>query len=125
MATRIFPQWYDVRNGKGVIAATDTYVLGNTGDGTVGTWVIQAVESTFVGSIIVKARLKGSAAAFVPILYKQRNLGGTVSDDTSVSTTLTDQSFLIEVNGAGLDVALDCTAYTSGSLDVYAVPLIG
>ena len=125
MANRIFPQWYDVRNGKGRIAATDTYILGNTGDSTVGTWVVQAVESAFVGSIVVKARLKGSAAAFVAIPYTRRNLDGTVSDDTSVTTTLTDMGFLIEVNGAGLDVALDCTAYTSGALDVYAVPLIG
>jgi hypothetical protein len=123
MANKAFPSW--VSNGVGTINSADTYILGNTGDGTVGTWVIQAEESTFVGSIVVKGRRKSSAAPFLAIPYTRRNLAGTVSDDTSVTATITDSGFLIEVNAAGLDIALDCTAYTSGSLSVYAVPLVG
>lgn len=123
MANKAYPVW--VKDGVGTINSADTYVLGNTGDGTVGTWVVQAEESTFVGSIVIKGRKKGSAAPFLAIPYKQRNIGGTVSDDTTVTTTLTDQGFLVAIDAAGLDVALDCTAYTSGSLSVYAVPLVG
>lgn len=118
MATKVLQQT------GGVINSADTYVLGNAADGVVGTIVVQGVSDSFVGTLVVKGRVKGSGAAFVEIPYTRRNLAGTVSDDTSVVADLTD-SFLIAVDAAGLDVALDCTAYTSGSLTAYPIALRG
>jgi hypothetical protein len=104
-------------------SASEYVIGGDAGQGG-AFMLIQLVSSSFSGSVTVKARASGSAAAEVPIPYKRRNLGGTVSDDTVVSAAITD-SALIEVNCLGLDVVLDCTTYTSGSLAVYVRPRAG
>lgn len=97
------------------IDATNNFVLGDVGDDA-GKIVIEGTSSSFSGSIVVKGRPRRSSAAFVALPYKRRNLGGTASDDTTVSAALT-AAFLIEVDATGLDVSLDNT-HTSGSMSV-------
>jgi hypothetical protein len=104
--------------------SADEYVVGGDAGQGGAFMLIQLVSTSFSGSITVKARASGSAAAEVPIPYKRRNLAGSVSDDTSVSAAITD-SALIEINCLGLDVVLDCTAYTSGTMAVYVRPRAG
>lgn len=97
-----------------LIDSTANYVIGDGASGSVSTILAQFKDTgSFSGSIVVKGQAKGSGAGFVAIPYVRRNLGGTVSDDTSVSAALTG-AFLIEINAAGLDISFDNT-HTSGS----------
>jgi hypothetical protein len=91
---------------------------------TLSTRVFHLTSEDFVGSVTVKARARGTTRTFVPISYMRRYLNGAVSDDTSNAAAITGTS-IIQVNGAGLDVALDCTAYTSGTLAVDTDDLVG
>lgn len=105
------------------VDGSNRYILGNAADGIVGSMAIQiTVPSAWSGSIVVQGRVKGSGS-WVAIPYKRRNLGGTVSDDTSVSAALTAAA-LIFVDAAGLDVALNNT-HTSGAAVVYFAALGG
>lgn len=105
------------------VNSTDNYVLGNAAEGVVGSVAVQiTVPSAWSGSIVVKGRVKGSGS-WVPIPYRRRNLGGTVSDDTVVSAAITAAA-LIFVDAAGLDVSLDNT-HTSGAAVVYFAPVQG
>jgi hypothetical protein len=107
------------------ISAIQALVLGNSHEGNVSTKVIHLAMTSPVGvTILVKGRLAGSGRTFLPISYRKRYLNGAVGDDTFVSTTITDTS-LIEVNAAGIDVELDCTGYTSGTITVDYVDLTG
>lgn len=102
-----------------VIDGTNNYIVGDAGaSAETSSVVAQLVDTgTFSGSIVVKGRPKGSAAAFVAIPYRKRNLSGTASDDSIVSDALT-AAFLIEVNASGLDISFDNT-HTSGSGTLY------
>lgn len=96
----------------------NAYVLPGAAPYQVATKVIQLVGTTPVGfSITVKGRVAGTANTPVAIAYRKRYLNGAVGDETNVSTAITTDS-LIEVNAAGIDVVLDCTAATSGSFAV-------
>jgi hypothetical protein len=88
------------------------------------TRLVHLVSSSFSGSITVKGRARGTTVAYVAIPYKKRYLNGAVGDDSFVSTAITDTS-IIEINGAGLDLQLDCTSYTSGSMDVHSDDMVG
>jgi hypothetical protein len=95
--------------------------FGDSGVGSVTTKTLQFTPSTSPAlagaSIAVQARVTGSSAAFVPILYKRRNLAGVVSDDTSVSTAITGAA-LIEVNIAGLELRLATSGLSAGTMTV-------
>lgn len=110
-------------------AGTNTYVLGDTNNAIVGTWLVHIVNtSSLSASIVVKARARGEYAAtdavpFVPISYAKLYLNGLVSDNTLVSTTITNTSIVL-IPASGLSVALDVT-FTSGTGAVYSWPLEG
>lgn len=106
------------------IAANGTTALNNAGAGSVSTKTVSLVSTSFSGSIAVSGRITGTSDAYVPIPYRKRYLNGAVGDDTFVSTAITGTS-LIEVNAAGLDIALVTTGYASGSMAVKDADLIG
>ncbi len=107
-----------------LVDATTNYVVGDGSAQNVSTIVAQFVNTgSFSGSIVVKGRARGTDATLVAIPYKRRNLGGSVSDDTTVSAALT-AAFLIEINATGLDISFDNT-HTSGSGTMYVRRLEG
>lgn len=110
--------------GSFTIKTADQYVLPAAHFQGVATKVIQLTSSSFSGSVTVKGRVAGSGATPVAIPYIKRYLNGAVADDSKVSTAITTDS-LIEVDAAGIDVVLDCTAYTSGSLVAVTKDLVG
>jgi hypothetical protein len=120
----------NIRIGSGVppytITSTNTFVLGAASqDGTVGRWICDIRAGGGTIAIVVKARGIGSAeaTAFLAIPYTKRYLNGAVADDSKVSTTITSDS-IIDIDSAGLEIALDVT-YTSGTGTVIPVGLQG
>lgn len=112
---------------KWTLNTQDVHFLGNPSDQIVGTVVLMLVSSSFVGSITVKSRIcVGEASAVTPVAvqYSARYLNGAISDDDLHSTAITDTS-LILVPASGQSIVLDCTAYTSGTMTVYQIPLAG
>jgi hypothetical protein len=99
------------------INSADTYNFGDAGSGEVSTTMFHLVSSSFSGSITVKGRATGTSDTFAEIPYRALHLNGAVADGTEVDTAITDTS-IIQVDSAGLDVALDCTSYTSGTMAV-------
>ncbi len=106
------------------VTSSQTVSLGNTGTATVGTIVLQGTDTSWSGTVIITAKVKGSAATAVPIPYKRRSLIAAASDDTIVSATITDTAFLIEINASGLDVYAVCTR-SAGTLVLEWVNLAG
>lgn len=90
---------------------------------TLSTRVFHIVCTGATVSIVVKGRAKGSNKTYVAIPYKKRFLNGAVADDSFVSAAITDTS-IVEVNSAGLDLALDVT-YTSGTVTVDSDEMVG
>lgn len=114
---------------KFTIDAADTFRLGDASSGVVGTFGVHLVSDSFNGVIKVKARSRLNEAqedgvTFQQIPYEKLFLNGAVGDGSLVSTDITGDSVIL-VPASGLEIALDCTAYTSGSMDVYVVPLEG
>ena len=97
------------------IVSADTYIIGQGSEHSASTCLIQFTNSSFTGSVTIKARKARSAGAFVPIPYIRRDLAGTVSDDTSVTAAITAAA-MIKVDATGLQIAIDCTAFTTGAL---------
>lgn len=116
----------------GLINAADTYILGDASQAFVGTYAIQLIDNSFVGTIVVKARSRASglavtvATAFVEIPYLPLNTNGTVTASfPAYSDADITEGCLILVPATGLTVALDCTAYTSGNFRAYVQPVAG
>lgn len=103
---------------QGTIDTATAYVLGNGDQTAVSRWVIQGVASGWTGSLTVKGRVFGSGAAYTAIGYINR-----ATD--AVATAAITASFLIEVNCSGLDIELDVTASSAGSVAYYAIPVLG
>jgi hypothetical protein len=110
------PPKYDVS-----IAAANDHHLPCPFSDVVCRWYIRAVSSSFVGSITIKARPSGSGDAFSNVEYF------TAIDDAEVAagTAIANSSFWIWVDGTAKDIDIDCTAYTSGTLDVSCIPVVG
>ena len=108
----------NVKKGRiGVINSADNYELGDVGPRG-GVMTIQLDSSTFDGSITVVARAKG-ATTYRQILYRPLYLNDGVAATTDeVSTALAgDNSSLIQVVVAdGMEIALNCGTYSSGSM---------
>lgn len=106
------------------------YILGDASSAVVGTFGIQVVnDGAFVGTITVKARSRSpeAQAANAPwnaTVYEKLYLNGAVGDGTLVSTGITTDSNIL-VPASGFEIALEVTAYTSGSCTAYVVPLEG
>lgn len=75
---------------------------------------IQGIDTGWSGTVIVQAAARGTTN-YVPITYKRRSLIAAASDDTIVSTTITDIAFLIAIDSAGLDIRIVVTV-TAGTL---------
>jgi hypothetical protein len=100
------------------IDGVNQYIMGGDSTGQVSILTIHILSNTATGSMTVTARKAGSGLAFVQIPYKKRWLNGAVGDDTNVTTAITGTS-IIEVNAAGLDVALNVSALSAGSFTVH------
>lgn len=116
--------WVDPPTFTDTIDGANTYVLRQASEGVVSRWIVHLVSSSFSGSITVKGRLAGTDNAFVAIPYKDRYLNGAVGDDASVTTAITGTSVL-DIDSTGLDVAIDCTTFTSGSMALTAMAAEG
>lgn len=111
----------------GVIASADDFYLGNASDTFVGMYGIMLVSNSFVGSISVKSRIGSPyAAAVTPVavLYVSRFLNGAIGTDGLVSTAITGTS-LILVPATAQMIVLSCSSFTSGSMSVYKMPVVG
>ena len=96
------------------------------------------MSSSFSGSITVKARsahpqataiganmgVAGDDIAFSAVPYQTNFLNGAVGDGTLVSTAITGTSIIV-IPASGVEIALDCTSFVSGSMTGYVVPLEG
>lgn len=108
--------------------AANTYQLpaGSSGPTSpVSRWVIEITNSgTFNGTLIVKARLAGNNGTFVAVPYVNLFLNGSVGTGALVSTNLSTGAMtggsLIEVDASEMEVAVDCTSFTSGSATMTA-----
>lgn len=117
-------------SGKFTITGTGLFILGDADSDFASTWEIMLVSSSFSGSITVQAYSKSKYAdddgvTPIPINYIGSYVNGSVSaSDAFVNTAITTTSEIL-VPASGRRIVLDCTAYTSGSMIVYSVPVIG
>lgn len=100
------------------IDGVNQYFIGGDSTGQVSILTIHILSNAATGSITVKGRKVGSSLTPVAIPYKSRFLNGAVAADASVSTAITGTS-IIEVNAAGLDIALDTTALSVATFTVH------
>jgi hypothetical protein len=100
------------------IDAVATHNLGDVDPGFVGRWAVQFKSSSFVGSVTIKARVPRSGMDAVAVAYID-------FADGTIKTAALAGDALVLIDCSGLELILDCTAYTSGSLAVAALPLIG
>lgn len=130
MANVIFNQdFFTLSTTTGL--GTNTYVLGDASDGSIGTYAVQIVERvagtcTFDVQGRSRAALTQTAATppFVDIPYLPLFLNGTVGTYGTGATTQITTDSLILIPATGLQVALDI-AFTDGEFDVYVQRLIG
>jgi len=114
------------------IVATGDYCIGTGSWAEASTIAVHLLSASFVGSISVRARSlaaqkadpTGVTAIPVATVYKSFHLNGSAGDGTLASTAITGTS-LIGVPSSGFEITLVCTAYTSGTMTVYATPTIG
>lgn len=114
-----------IQGTAGTINAVQLYELGDASTETVGTIIVHLTSVSAVGgSITVQGRSRRSSQAYVPIPYRKIYLNGAVGDDSKVSVAITTDS-IIAIDASGLDVALNCTALTSGSFTVGISRVLG
>lgn len=111
------------------ITGQNLYILGDASDAFVGTYQVHLVSDTFVGSVSVVARSRQPQAAtdsvaFVAWNYLNTYVNGAVGDQTYVSTAITDTSCIL-IPATGVQIALNCSAFTSGTLKAYVTPMVG
>lgn len=111
----------NVAKGRtGTINSADTYQLFDVGTNG-GVWTIQLDATGWTGDIKVVARVKG-ATTYRQIPYTPLYLNGAVSDGVAVNTTMTTSSLIQVIISDGLELALDCTAFTGGTMAYNAFP---
>lgn len=103
----------------GTINSADNYLLGDVGPRG-GVMTIQLDSSSFSGSITVKARARG-ATTFRTILYRPHFINNAAAATTEeVSTAITNSSLIQVAIADGMEISLDCTSFTSGSMAYFA-----
>lgn len=107
-----------LKNGETIGAVNTFYVSGAAQPQAVATLVCELVSSSFSGSVTVKARAAGSSQTPQAIAYYDYTTG-------AYSTAAITGTKLIAVPNSGLDVCLDCTSYTSGSLTYRGKAVVG
>ncbi len=110
---------------KFTIASGDAFYLGNPGGTEVtGTTTVHMISNTFSGTITVKARIYPNTDwqtdTITPVAwsYVTYYLNGTTASGGLINTGITGTSIIL-VPSTGLQIVLDCTTYTSGSMTVY------
>lgn len=103
---------------SGTIDATGETVLGDADPSAVGRYAIQFVSNSFSGSVTIKGRVTASGQDAVAISYMD------YADSAAKVAAITGDA-LVLVDVSGLDLILDCTVATSGSLEYFAQPLLG
>lgn len=112
---------------SGTIAEAGEFIIGNVGVAG-GTWTVHLESSSFSGTIQVKARATKPTGASAPlteqrILYRPLFLNNSVAASSDeVSTEITNTSIIQIPIADGLDLVLDCTVFTSGSMSYQAYP---
>lgn len=113
------------------INSADTYVIGDASQAFVGTYHVMLIDNSASMTVVVKGRSRvvGSTAAtpaFVEIPYLPLNVNGTAeaSYPTYSDADITE-AVMILIPATGMTVALDCTAYTSGTFTAYVQPVAG
>lgn len=106
------PKYEGTINGAGQVN------LGCAAGSRVSSWVVQFESSSFSGSLTIKSAVQDSDYTRLAVGYKDFVTG-------TASTAAITGNALVLVDSSGVDVQLDCTAYTSGSLTYKAVPLVG
>lgn len=105
---------------------TNNYILGDAGSGVVSTTVV-AVETSTPGTvaITVKARPRGSTAAFRPIEYLALCVAGTAAAGGTYSgAALAGGGDLIHIPSSGMDISLD-VVFTGGVHVIHVGKVIG
>lgn len=105
------------------VNAANQYILGDVGDRG-GVITIHLVSSSFSGTIGITGRLRGQSA-FVAIPYTSLHLNGAVGTGAIVSTGITGTSLIQVVVADGMDIAVNCSAFTSGSMAGAFFPSVG
>jgi hypothetical protein len=110
-------------SSKFVIKSADTYIIGGANE-SVGTLVVLLVSGSFSGSVTVKARpgsqcpaVVADSVAFTAWWYRT-NAG-------VIATAALAGAGLIAIPSGGLEVALDCTSFVSGTLTAYVTRVTG
>jgi hypothetical protein len=103
----------------GSIISADNYNVGDVG-GTGGAMTIHLVSASFNGTVSITARAKGETA-FVAIPYTSLHLNGSAGTGALVTTAITTTSLVQIVVADGMDIGINCTAYTSGALTYRAI----
>jgi hypothetical protein len=112
------------------INSADTYVIGNAAQAFVGTYAVHLFSASFVGTIVIKGRSyvignEASSPGFVGFPYLPLYLNGAVGTfGAGSAVNITDTSYLL-IPASGATIALDCTAYTSGEMQVYCIGQAG
>jgi hypothetical protein len=81
-------------------------------------YLIHFQSASFSGSVTIKGGVADGSLTGMAVAYKDMETG------LNATAAITD-SGLILVDASGIDITLDCTAYTSGSLTFTARPMIG
>ena len=113
------------------INAANAFYLTKVDRQTTGTLAIHLQSSSFVGSITVKARVfpdfsnTPTPPTVTPVAwsYLSYYLNGAATAGV-LSTAITGTSVIL-VPASGLQIVLDCTAYTSGTMQVTVEPCVG
>lgn len=113
-----------------VSSAVEGLELGNAGTGFVATMVLQLVGSgTWDGSVSIRARVTAKVGE-TPGAYTTKKVSYTLrtsNGNTVQDTVLTGASLneIIEIDAAGLDILVDHTGRTAGTLTVHRRPMHG
>ena len=105
----------------GSVGATGQFQLGEAAAGRVSSWLVQFQSASFSGSVTIKGKASANAAS----AYTLSALGYKDMATSAVATAAITGNALVLVDGSGLNVILDCTSFTSGSLGFVALPLVG
>lgn len=117
-----------INGPQGILQSADSFYIGNGSDMTVAMIGVMLISNSFVGSISVKSLIESPFASPaptpVPVLYLSRYLNGAISTDGLLSTAITGTSLII-IPCTAQQIVLDCTAYTSGNMQLVKVPVGG
>lgn len=102
----------------GTISGTGQTTLPLPVSDRVCSYLVHFQSSSFSGSVTIKGGVADGSRTSLAVAYKDMTTGLN-------STAAITGNALVLVDASGIDLTLDCTAYTSGSLGFTARPMIG